>query len=554
MSAEAAWRRLERVGDRIFGSADNPLRHLGGLGFFLFWLIAVSGGWLYVFYETSVDGAWHSVQWLTVDQWWGGGLMRSLHRYGSDAFVIVVLLHLVREFALGRYTGFRWYSWISGVPTLWLILGSGVIGYWLVWDDLGLFVATATAEWFGVLPGFGPALVRNFIAAEAVSDRLFSLIAFLHIGLPLALLLAMWAHVQRITRPRTSVSRALALWMLAALLALSAVRPAISLPAADTVLLPAKLPIDWFYLAPLVASDRLSAEGVWAATILFTLLLTVAPWLVRAPRPAPAVVDPDNCNGCTRCFADCPYAAIAMAPHPSGRGEIAVVDPDRCASCGICAGACPSAMPFRSGEHLVSGIDLPWLTVGMLRDRLDSMLSAGRDGAGAGAADEGAGSRPAPFVTLPLVVSPEAAKRPFLIVIGCEHAASAAGLASGTAMADARLSAIEIPCAGMLPPSFVDYAMRQGADGVVVVSCPPFDCEYRFGERWTAQRLSGEREPRLRAAADTSRLLRVEAAREEPEKLRDEIAAFARTLPPLVRQRERAGGRSRIKKEEAEDA
>ena len=56
-TTEAAWRRLERALDRVFGSEENPLRQLGGLGFFLFWLIAVSGGWLYVFYETSVDGA-----------------------------------------------------------------------------------------------------------------------------------------------------------------------------------------------------------------------------------------------------------------------------------------------------------------------------------------------------------------------------------------------------------------------------------------------------------------------------------------------------------------
>ena len=521
MSGETAWRRVESVFDRAFGPAANPLRNLGGLGFFLFWLIAVSGGWLYVFYETSVDGAWRSVQWLTVDQWWGGGLMRSLHRYGSDAFVVVIVLHLVRELALGRYVGFRWYSWISGVPTLWLAVGSGAIGYWLVWDELGLFVATATAEWFGVLPGFGPALVRNFIAQEAVSDRLFSLVAFLHIGLPLALLLVMWAHVQRITQPRTGVSRALALWTLGALLALSVARPAVSLPPADTVLLPARIAIDWFYLAPLVVSDRVSAEAVWAFTIALTLILTVAPWLVRAPRPAPAVVDPAHCNGCTRCFADCPYGAIAMAPHPSGRGQIAVVDADRCASCGICAGACPSSTPFRRSERLVSGIDLPWLTVDAVRDRLDAAI--------AGAAGKSAS--------------------PLLVVFGCERAASAAALPGRTSPADARLAVLELPCAGMLPPSFVEYALRQGADGVVVERCPPMDCEYRFGEEWIAQRLSGEREPRLRAAADRTRLRVVDAAREAPERLAGAVVAFARDLKRVNDAPRRAS-----EKEEAENA
>src|SRR5690606_9882745 len=106
---------------------------------------------------------------------------------------------------------FRWFSWLSGVPTPWLILAAGGTGFWLVWDSVGLFVATMVAEWFGALPGFDPALVRNFLDADAVSDRLFSLLIFLHIGVSLALLLAMWLHVKRLTRPRTNASRAVLL-------------------------------------------------------------------------------------------------------------------------------------------------------------------------------------------------------------------------------------------------------------------------------------------------------------------------------------------------------
>ena len=40
-----------------------------------------------------------------------------------------------------------------------------------------------------------------------------------------------------------------------------------------------------------------------------------------------AVVDADNCNGCRRCVADCPYAAITLEAHPNGKPgrQIAVV-------------------------------------------------------------------------------------------------------------------------------------------------------------------------------------------------------------------------------------
>ncbi len=506
-AAVRAWRMAEHAFDRAFGVDDNPLRQLGGLGFYLFWLIAVTGGYLYIFYDTSVDGAHASVEALTHGQWWAGGVMRSLHRYASDAFVAVIVLHLLRELMLGRFRGFRWYSWVSGVPTLWLAVAAGVIGYWMVWDTIALFVATATAEWFGALPGFGPALVRNFIAEGAVSDRFFSLVVFLHIGLPLVLLLAMWAHVQRLTRPQTGASRAVALGSLGAMLLLSLAKPALSGPPAELMRLPATLPIDWFYMAPMPAIYAASPELVWALSIGLTLLLAVAPWLGRPGRPAPAEVVPQYCNGCRRCFADCPFAAIAMAPHPGGEGEIAVVDADRCASCGICAGSCPSAVPFRPGARLVSGIDLPDLTVGALRDELDAAF---RQPGAAGATLVFAcrrGAMPQP--------------RSGLVVFG-------------------------LPCAGMLPPSFVEYGLRAGAAGVAVATCADGDCEYRFGVRWTAERLAGEREPRLRRGVDRARLAVIHAGREDRAALEAQIESFGSRLGAIAAGSAAGGVRRRI--------
>ena len=47
--------------DRAFGQAGNPWRHLGGLGFFLFWIVAVTGIYVYIGFDTRVDGAYASV-------------------------------------------------------------------------------------------------------------------------------------------------------------------------------------------------------------------------------------------------------------------------------------------------------------------------------------------------------------------------------------------------------------------------------------------------------------------------------------------------------------
>ena len=54
----AGWRLVERRFDRAFGSALNPLRHLGALGFLCLWLLALSGIYLYALLDTSAAGAY----------------------------------------------------------------------------------------------------------------------------------------------------------------------------------------------------------------------------------------------------------------------------------------------------------------------------------------------------------------------------------------------------------------------------------------------------------------------------------------------------------------
>ena len=94
--------RVEDVFNRAFGDRLNPLYHLGAITFFLFWVVAGSGLYLYVFFETGVASAY--ARWRrTHHQWFAGGILRSLHRYASDAMVVTMLLHLLRHFAFDRF-------------------------------------------------------------------------------------------------------------------------------------------------------------------------------------------------------------------------------------------------------------------------------------------------------------------------------------------------------------------------------------------------------------------------------------------------------------------
>ena len=501
-----AYLALESWFNLSFGTDWNPLYHLGTLSFFLFWVILVSGIYLFIPFHGSLDGAWASVEYMTHEQWWAGGVMRSLHRYASDAVVVTVLLHLFKEFASGRYRGFRWFSWFTGVPTLWLIVTLGITGYWLVWDEMAQFVAIGSAKLMDALPIFSGAMTRNFVSG-GMSDRFFILIEFLHLlGQPLILVFMLWLHVKRMSGVNINPPRGLAAGTFLALLALSLYKPALSHAPADLAAVPAEIHLDWYYLNVYPLLEHWPGAEVWMLTIGVTLLLMAMPWLLPKKDGPKAVVNLEQCNGCGLCFEDCPFDAISLVARSDGaKFEHEVeVNPALCGACGICAGSCPASNPFRMArEELKTGIDMPQLPVDELRTRVREKVAAMHG-------------------------------ETKVLVIGCEH-----GLDAGK-LKRADTQTMTIICSGMLPPTLVEYALKQGADGVFVVGCRHNDCFYRFGNRWVRARFAGERKPTLRARAERERIRVHGAAEPDRREVETDLDEFRAQLAMLKEPEETA--------------
>ncbi len=479
-------------------AALNPLHHLGALTIFFFWIVLVSGIWLFIFFRTSVDGAWESVEYLTHQQWYLGGVMRSLHRYASDAAIITLALHILKEFAHDRYRGARWFNWVTGVPLLWLVFPLGITGYWLVWDQLAHYVAITSAELLDRLPIFTDSMARNFLTVEALSDRFFTLMAFLHlIGLPLFLVFGIWLHVFRLNGPQINPPRVLMAGSLLAMLLASLVYPAVSQGKADPAQVPEALAFDWYYLLVYPLMQAWPAGAVWALLLGISLLLCLAPWLPPGRDRRSAQVDLGNCNGCERCAVDCPFGAITMEPRSDGTAYAseAVVDPTLCLACGICVGACPTATPFRTRTALVPGIDLPDQPLAGLREEIRER------------AERLAGTQR-------------------VLVFGC------AGSRGLRRLEDHQTAAVRLECMAQLPPAFVDWVLSRGlADGIVLAGCRAGDCQYRFGMRWTRQRLERERDPRLRKRVPGERIALAWSDRWQAHTdLRRLLADFRRSL------------------------
>lgn len=509
---------IEDLFDLVFGAKWNPLYQLGALGWFYYWVVIVSGIYLYIFFDTGVTQAYSSLEYLTHEQWYAGGVMRSLHRYASDALVVMMMAHLLREFAMDRFRSSRWFAWFTGVPMLWLVFSAGISGYWMVWDDLAQYIAIASAELLDALPIFGESIARNFLNDARLSGRFFTLMVFIHIALPLFLLFVMWVHIQRHASPRVNPPKELALATLVMLLLVSFIKPAVSGAPADLSVVPATVGLDWFYMPLYPLLDHVSGLTVWVGLLLGTALLMLLPWMPPGKPEPVAVVNLENCNGCSRCAADCPFSAITMVRRTDGSSyeQEAVVIEDNCTACGICVGSCPTATPFRTRSELSPGIELPGDPVAELRQRSRN------------AAEKLKGNQR-------------------VLVYGCGQSLEPLGVAGEN------VGVVTMPCIGMLPPSFIDFVLsRKLVDGVFLTGCREGDCSYRLGIRWTDARIAGERDPRMRKRVDKRRVGWYWAGLTRRTEFFKQLSAFQESLAQLDDKDSKAGADE--KQQDAADA
>lgn len=273
--------RLESALNGIFGTVLNPFYCLGAITYLMFWIVVISGFYIYIFYDTGVEDAFGSVEYITHEQWYLAGIMRSLHRYASDGMILFGVLHMVRNYVFDRYRNFRWFSWFTGIVLMWLVYIAGINGYWLVWDSLAQFLAVASAEWLDFLPIFSAPLARNFLESGSVSDRFFSLLSLVHIGVPLGIFGLIWIHTQRVPEAKTSPPRELAVGLVLAMIVLALIHPALSQGHSDLDSAPFVLNMDWFYLWTFPLLYSWGAGKVWALSAGLTTFLVLLPFLGR---------------------------------------------------------------------------------------------------------------------------------------------------------------------------------------------------------------------------------------------------------------------------------
>lgn len=192
---------------------------MGGLSFFIFLVLTVTGILLMFYYRPTVEYAYGDI--VDLSEQVPLGIMREIHRWGAHLMVITVWLHMFRVFMTGSYKPPREFNWVVGVVLLVLTMLLSFTGYLLPWDQLAIWAITVGSNMAGATPflgasGPGSALLSigdvNFV--HSASDARFALLGgrfvgegallrfyVLHcIGLPFIIMIFMIVHFWRIRK------------------------------------------------------------------------------------------------------------------------------------------------------------------------------------------------------------------------------------------------------------------------------------------------------------------------------------------------------------------
>jgi quinol-cytochrome oxidoreductase complex cytochrome b subunit len=173
---------------------------LGGLTFFFFLALTVTGVMLMFYYVPSSDRAFSDIEALETKVRFGM-LMRNLHRWMAHAMVITVFLHMMRVFYTGAYKPPREFNWVVGVSLLVLTLLLSYTGYLLPWDQLSIWAVTVGMNMAGTAPLLGDDVRLVLLGGLEVGDAALIRFYTLHvIGLPLLAAVLMTVHFWRIRR------------------------------------------------------------------------------------------------------------------------------------------------------------------------------------------------------------------------------------------------------------------------------------------------------------------------------------------------------------------
>ncbi len=173
---------------------------LGGISFFLFILLTITGIFLMFYYRPTSPAAYDDIAALSTSVTYGS-LVRNMHRWGAHLMVLTVFLHMARVFYHGAYKPPREFNWVVGVVLLFLTLLLSFTGYLLPWDQLAIWAVTVGSNMAGFTPVFGEQVSFALLGGVRVTPDTLLRWYVLHVlFLPFVITIFLAVHFWRVRK------------------------------------------------------------------------------------------------------------------------------------------------------------------------------------------------------------------------------------------------------------------------------------------------------------------------------------------------------------------
>ena len=165
------------------------------LTFITFIILGVAGALLMFYYEPILDRAWDSVEFINNDVPFGFHI-RNIHYHGSNAMVMLAILHMYYQYFSGRYKIRNEILWVTGVILGTVTILEAFTGYDIIFSERAELAISIAASLTNSIPVAGP-LIRDMAFGYGFHDfvlRFYTQHVFI---LPIVMLGLMAVHFPR---------------------------------------------------------------------------------------------------------------------------------------------------------------------------------------------------------------------------------------------------------------------------------------------------------------------------------------------------------------------
>ncbi|MBC8193426.1 MAG: cytochrome bc complex cytochrome b subunit [Candidatus Marinimicrobia bacterium] len=169
--------------------------YLGGISLFLFIIQILTGMLLALYYQPGAETSFESLKFI-VSKVEFGWLMREIHSWAANLFVLTIFMHMFTVFFSKAYRKPRELTWVTGMILLGLAMFFGFSGYLLPWNELAYFATKVGTDIAGAVPFIGDFLVKVLRAGDDVSGATLTRFYSIHTSiLPLIFFVVLGVHL-----------------------------------------------------------------------------------------------------------------------------------------------------------------------------------------------------------------------------------------------------------------------------------------------------------------------------------------------------------------------